>query len=139
MNFRVSSSYFSLTIDGMDCSDVHFVRGLDVFSVESERHGRNYNKTYTTELEIHRPFTDSGFFDWITGNKTAEKAEKKTGTLSFVTEKGEPIVTFTLEGIFPIEWHGPELRKVTNWGHQESLEEILLAVERVTREQKKHT
>ncbi|MFP4563475.1 MAG: phage tail protein [Spirochaetia bacterium] len=133
MDFRVSSSYFKVEIDGMDCSDIHFVRGLDIFSVDSERHQRNYNKTYTTEMEIHRPFTDLGFFDWITRNKTAEKAEKKNGSLSFITEKGEPIITIKLEGIFPIEWHGPKLEKARNWGSQDSLEEIVLAVERVSR------
>jgi phage tail-like protein len=133
MSFRVSVNHYKVDIDGIDCSEVNEVHGLSVFSLDSEKHRQNYNKTFTTEVSLQRPFTDFGFFDWLLGNKYKEQPEKKNGSISFITQEGDPIVTFELEGIFPIEWHGPELRKEDNWGRQVTLEQVLLAVEKVTR------
>lgn len=135
MSFRVSVSHFKVDINGLDCSEVNEIRGLSVFSLDSEKHQQNYNKTYTTELTLQRTFTDFGFFDWLLGNKRKDQPEKKKGTISFITPEGDPIVTFELDGIFPIEWHGPEFRKADNWGHQAPFEEVLLAVEKVARKE----
>ncbi|MFP4384924.1 MAG: phage tail protein [Spirochaetia bacterium] len=135
MSFRVSVSHFKIEIEGLDCSEVNEIRGLDVFSIDSEKYQKNYNKTYTTELAIQRPFSDFGFFDWIDGNKRKDQPEKKKGVITFITPDGDPIVTFELDGIFPLEWHGPELRKADNWGHQAPLEQVLLAAEKVTRQE----
>jgi hypothetical protein len=133
MNFRVSPSYFKLEIEDMNCAEVRQINGLSVFSNDST-HMRDYSdKTFSTEIELVRPFTDFGFFEWLSGNKYGDQAVKRTGMLSFMTPDGDPIVSFKLEGIFPTEWHAPYLEKGMNWGHLEPLERIRLAVEKISR------
>ncbi|MFP4070522.1 MAG: hypothetical protein ACLFTB_00590 [Desulfovibrionales bacterium] len=133
MNFRVSPSYYKLEIEDMDCSEVKRINGLRVLSNDSTRIRDFHDKTFSTEIEIVRPFTDFGFFDWLSGNKYSDQALKKTGLLSFMTPEGDPIVSFKLEGLFPTEWHSPDLERAMNWGHLEPLEHIRLAVEKISR------
>jgi hypothetical protein len=92
-----------------------------------------YGKTYSTEIEIIRPFTDLCFFDWLSGNKYGEESRKRSGRLDFITPEGDPIISFRLEGVFPTEWQCPDLEKASNWGNPEPLERVRLAVERFSR------
>ncbi len=132
MSFRVSTTHFKVEIDSIDCSEIQQLSGLNVYSMDSEPYQKNQRKTFTTVIDIERPFIDTSFFDWLSENQTSKTMSKRRGTVAFVTEDGTPIVTFTLEGIFPLEWHAPILQKEDNWGHQQPIERIRLAVERIT-------
>lgn len=131
MNFGVSTSYFKIEIDGIECSQVREVNGFDVYSNDSKRYKENAGKTYTTELSITRQFTDLDFFNWLNDNKYSDNVTKKTGRIVFVTPDGDEIVSFKLEGIFPLEWRGPSLRKGTSWGPDQATEYVVIAVEKI--------
>lgn len=134
MSFRVSTALFKVEIDGIDCSEISEVSGFDVFSPDSQKSRSNYNNTFTTELRIRRSFMDLEFFQWLNDNKYGQETIKKNGKLSFITPDNEEIISFKLEDIFPLEWHGPALRKSDTWSGSELVyEEVILAVEKITK------
>ncbi|MFW5777494.1 MAG: phage tail protein [Spirochaetota bacterium] len=134
MAFTLSTAHFSLEIDGIDCSEVREVRGFALYSADSERARSAYDRTFTTELTIVRRWTDTDFVSWLQEMKSGERA-LKNGRLSFITPDGEVIVSFRLERIFPIEWHGPAIRSGDAWaGSETATEEVLLAVEAISEE-----
>ncbi|MFW5872810.1 MAG: phage tail protein [bacterium] len=132
MNFGVSTSYFKLEIEGIECSEIREIRGFDLFSPDSEKARNNHSRTYTTEMTLTRKFTDLGFFNWLNNNKMTHEVTKKNGKLSFITPDNEEIISFKLEGLFPLVWHGPSLMKGTNWGPDQATEEVILAVEKIS-------
>lgn len=126
---RVSSGMFKVEIDGLDFSEVKSVYGLQLSTDETSPYT---GKTYNCILTIRRLFCDTDLVKW-TSEVMAEQTEKRNGTIAYVDDNGEAIVSFRLENCWPVEWTAPEIQKQESWGGNDvGVETVALAVERVT-------
>lgn len=131
---RVTSALYKVEIDGLDFSETKRVDGLHLITGDAKAASDFAGKTYNTTVTIQRIFCDTDLLKWITEIRRGN-VEKKNGVISFVDESGNKIIGYKIEGCWPIEWDGPEMRAEAVWtGSEVGLETVTLAVEQVSLE-----
>jgi phage tail-like protein len=73
-------------------------------------------------LKLTRPINKDSkrVADWIAGMKT--KVKRETAEISALDTKGNAIVTWNFEGVYPVRWNGPSLDISNNQVATETLE-----------------
>ena len=116
-------SRFLFEVDGIEIGLFASVRGLQVTSetqtiTEGGQNGFAYRLPGRLEwpnITFSRGLTDAdALFDWV--NKTAgegfaaagNKLERSTGAITAVGSDGSRLRSWSLDGVFPVRWTGPD-------------------------------
>lgn len=131
------SSRFLFEVDGIEIGLFASVRGLQVSSetatvVEGGQNGFAYRFPGRLEwpnITFARGLTDAdALFDWM--NKTAgegfaaegNKITRSTGAITVMSTNGSRLRSWSLEGVFPVRWVGPDFATDRNDPLTEELE-----------------
>ena len=125
----VTADRFVLEIDGLNIGWYLEVSGLELKNeVESYVEGGQNGFVHKfpgrmtwPSLVFKRGITkDDNLMEWVRRSsgegfeKLGNKLERKTGAVSIVNHKGEPLRAWTLIDPFPVRWTGPRL-SATDW------------------------
>ena len=116
-------SRFLFEVDGVEIGLFASVRGLQVTSqtenlTEGGQNGFTHRLPGRLEwpnITFSRGLTDAdALFDWM--NKTAgegfaaggNKITRSTGAITAVASSGDRLRSWSLEGVFPVRWTGPD-------------------------------
>jgi len=130
-------SRFLFEVDGVEIGLFAAVRGLQVTS-QTENLTEGGQNGYTHRLPgrlewpnitFSRGLTDAdALFDWM--NKTAgegfaaagNKITRSTGAITAVASNGDRLRSWSLEGVFPVRWTGPDFATASDDPLTEELE-----------------
>ena len=130
-------SRFLFEVDGVEIGLFAAVRGLQVSS-QTENLTEGGQNGYTQRLPgrlewpnitFSRGLTDAdALFDWM--NKTAgegfaaagNKITRSTGAITAVASNGDRLRSWSLEGVFPVRWTGPDFATASDDPLTEELE-----------------
>ena len=130
-------SRFLFEVDGVEIGLFAAVRGLQVTS-QTENLTEGGQNGYTHRLPgrlewpnitFSRGLTDAdALFDWM--NKTAgegfaaagTKITRSTGAITAVASNGDRLRSWSLEGVFPVRWTGPDFATASDDPLTEELE-----------------
>lgn len=116
-------SRFLFEVDGVEIGIFASVAGLQVTSrVESIVEGGQNSYTYKLpgrlewpNITFTRGLTDAdALFDWmnkVSGEgfaKAGNKLTRSTGAITVVSDNGSRLRAWSLDGVFPVRWTGPD-------------------------------
>ena len=130
-------SRFLFEVDGIEIGLFASVRGLQVSSetqtiTEGGQNGFAYRLPGRLEwpnITFSRGLTDAdALFDWV--NKTSgegfaaagNKITRSTGAITAVASDGSRLRSWSLEGVFPVRWTGPDFAAANDDPLTEELE-----------------
>ena len=130
-------SRFLFEVDGVEIGLFAAVRGLQVSSqtenlTEGGQNGYTHRMPGRLEwpnITFSRGLTDAdALFDWM--NKTAGegfaaagiKITRSTGAITAVASNGDRLRSWSLEGVFPVRWTGPDFATASDDPLTEELE-----------------
>jgi phage tail-like protein len=131
------SSKFLFEVDGVEIGIFSSVSGLQVTSrteqvVEGGQNGYAYKLPGRLEwpnITFTRGLTDAdALFDWmnkVSGEGFAaagNKLTRSTGAITAISTNGSRLRAWSLEGVFPVRWTGPDFTVATDDPLTEELE-----------------
>lgn len=113
MDLPLSASRFGIEVDACRVA-VSDVLGLAIAPGE---------KPVATVTLRRAAGTDRTLLEW------GLEPDAKPVVVSLLGPRGDPVVSYVLEGARPVAWHGPELSATST---EIAMEELVLSVERIT-------
>lgn len=133
----VTSGRFLLEVDGVEIGVFREVRGLQMtIGVEEVREGGQNGFVHKMpgritwpHLVFRRGITDSdALFTWV-GKSSGEgfaanqnKLTRCTGAVTVLSQSGDRLRSWELDGVFPVRWTGPDLDAARSDPLEEELE-----------------
>ena len=120
--WRTVTSRFLLEVEGVEIGTFTEVSGLNVEVSEEqiEEGGQNHfvhrvpGRMSWPNIVLKRGLVDNdNLFNWFwksSGDGFAEqnKLERRTAAITIISEDGERLRSWRLDGVFPVKWTGPD-------------------------------